>query len=47
VEGFNAFNLINLGAVDGNMTNNPFFGTIHGSIGSTPRVIQLGAKLYF
>ena len=47
VEGFNAFNLITLGRVDGYMTNNPYFGTIHGSIGSTPREIQLGAKLYF
>jgi hypothetical protein len=47
VEGFNALNLITRGSVNGYITNNPLFGTIHGSIGSTPREIQLGAKFYF
>jgi hypothetical protein len=45
-EAFNAFNLILRGPVDGFMTNNLNFGTIH-SIGSTPRQLQFGGKLYF
>lgn len=46
LEAFNAFNLITLGNVNGSFTNNKNFGTIT-SIGSTPRQLQLGAKMYF
>ena len=46
LEAFNAFNLITLGNVSGSFTNNKNFGTIT-SIGSTPRQLQLGVKLYF
>lgn len=46
LEAFNAFNLITLGNVNGSFTNNKNFGTIT-SIGSTPRQLQLGAKVYF
>jgi hypothetical protein len=46
LEAFNALNLIMRGGVDGTYTNNPTFGQIH-SIGSTPRQLQFGAKLYF
>jgi hypothetical protein len=46
LEAFNALNLITLGSVNGSFTNNKNFGQIT-SIGSTPRVLQIGAKLYF
>ena len=46
LEAFNAFNLITLGGVNGGFTNNVNFGKIT-SIGSTPRQLQLGAKVYF
>ena len=46
LEAFNAFNLITRGNVDGTFTNNPTFGQIH-TIGSVPRQLQFGVKLYF
>jgi hypothetical protein len=46
LEAFNALNLIMRGGVDGNVTNDPNFGTIH-SIGNSPRQLQFGVKLYF
>jgi hypothetical protein len=47
LEAFNALNLITLGGVNGSFTNNANnFGKITG-IGSTPRILQIGAKLYF
>jgi hypothetical protein len=46
LEAFNALNLITLGGVNGSFTNNSSFGKITG-IGSTPRVLQIGGKLYF
>jgi hypothetical protein len=46
LEAFNALNLITLGSVNGSFTNNSNFGKIT-SIGSTPRILQIGAKLYF
>jgi hypothetical protein len=46
LEAFNALNLIMRGGVSGVYTNNPTFGTIQ-SIGSTPRQLQFGGKLYF
>jgi hypothetical protein len=46
LEAFNALNLITMGNVSGSYTNNVNFGKIT-SIGSTPRQLQLGAKVYF
>ncbi len=46
LEAFNALNLITLGNVSGGFTNNVNFGKIT-SIGSTPRQLQVGAKVYF
>ncbi len=46
LEAFNALNLITRGNPNGTFTNNPTFGQIH-SIGSTPRQLQFGVKLYF
>jgi hypothetical protein len=45
-EAFNALNLQTLGNVSGGYTNNVNFGKIT-SIGSTPRQLQLGGKVYF
>lgn len=47
LEAFNAFNIMTRGSVDGNAsTGNRTFGRIT-NIGSTPRILQFGAKFYF
>ena len=46
LEAFNGFNVITRGNASGSFTNNVNFGKIT-TIGSTPRQLQLGGKLYF